>query len=267
MPTATPAQHTLHHTGSIVEVQQLAPLIWAHRCHIPEIAASVHPGQFVHMRITEGSAPLLRRPFSVLDANPRDGTFRILFKVVGVGTQIMTGFRAGDPVDMLGPLGSAFNVPRANKRLLMIAGGIGMVPLYFLAKKLFESRRGIEVDYWFGARDAEEIYLLDDLRQWCNTVVPVSEDAGFEKRGRVTDFANEWGSPNLVLTCGPTAMLREVQRITRDMNFPVYGALESFMGCGLGACLGCVLNTTDAGYERVCTEGPVFDLHRLELGP
>ncbi len=264
MEAATPPLSNRHFRGQVVEAEEIAPRIWVHGYRLPEVARRAQPGQFVHLRLNDGTAPLLRRPFSVLDVYPGDGVARILFKVVGTGTQILAGKRPGDDIDVLAPLGSAFQVPENVRRLTLAGGGIGMVPLYFLAKELTAARPGIELDYWFGARSAEEVYLLEDLRQWCKRVEAVTEDGSAGRKGRLPDYAQEWRGADMIATCGPIPMLRAIQATTADWPVPVHAALESFMGCGLGACLGCVLDTVD-GFERVCTEGPVFDLRRLNL--
>lgn len=254
----------LHCIGEVVEVRQLAPRIWIHGYRMPVASRTARPGQFVHLRVNEGTAPLLRRPFSFLDLYPEEGIARILFKVVGTGTEILAGKRVGDRIDALAPLGSSLVVPPGVRRLVLVAGGIGMVPLYFLAKELKSSRPEIRIEYWFGARDAEEIYLTDELRAMCQRVEVVTDDGSAGRKGRTPDSAAQWQGADMVLACGPIPMLRAVQKATWDWDTPVHAALESFMGCGLGACLGCVLETVD-GFERVCTEGPVFDLRRLKL--
>ncbi len=262
--SAAPVLSNRHFIGKVVEAEEVAPEIWIHGYRLPEVARHAQPGQFVHLRLNDGTAPLLRRPFSILDVYPGEGVARILFKVVGTGTRILAGKRPGETVDVLAPLGTSFRVPENVRRLVLVAGGIGMVPLYFLSRELSAARPGIEIDYWFGARSGQEVYLLEDLRQWCRRVEAVTEDGSAGHKGRVPDHASEWRDADMIAACGPIAMLRAVQDVTADWPVPVHAALESFMGCGLGACLGCVLDTVD-GFERVCTEGPVFDLRRLRL--
>jgi len=253
-------------TGRVLEARRLAPSIVVQRYELPGVAERARPGQFLHVRIGDGTAPLLRRPFSILDADPATGTCRILFKVVGTGTRLLALWREGDAVDALGPLGSAFAVPAGVRSIVMVAGGIGMVPLHFLAKEIAASREGVVIDYWFGSRSVDEIYLLEDLAAWCRRVEPVTDDGSIGRKGRVTGFAAEggWRDADMIVACGPTPMLAALQRLAAPWDVPVFAAMENFMGCGLGACLGCVVDT-DKGYERVCTEGPVFELKRLKL--
>ena len=253
-----------HHVGHVVQVRQLAPRIWMHTYHLPEIAPLARPGQFLHVRVHDGTAPLLRRPFSILRVDRDAGNVSILFKVFGTGTQILCGKRDGDPIDVLGPLGSSYTPPEGTGSLTLAGGGIGMVPLFFLSEELRRAGSSIRISYWFGARDREEIYLVEELRSLTDQLELVTEAGELGRAGRVPDYMDEWRETDAIFACGPNPMLRAIQRGTRDWPQPVHAAMESFMGCGLGACLGCVLET-DAGYERVCTEGPVFDLRRLNL--
>jgi dihydroorotate dehydrogenase electron transfer subunit len=261
---------SLQHFPELVDTQRLSPLIVAHTYHAPEVARHARPGQFVHIRVSEGTAPLLRRPLSILDVDRARGNFRILFKIVGVGTRLLADKSRGDRLDLLGPLGSTFPDLSAHRTMAFVAGGIGMVPLYFQARELAEAAApgaAPAIDYWFGARSHEEIYLLDDLRRYCRRVEPVTDDGSLGQQGRVTALAEpHLAGVDAVLSCGPNAMLADLQRRMAGApalaGITALAAMESFMGCGLGACLGCVITTT-SGYERVCTEGPVFELHRL----
>jgi dihydroorotate dehydrogenase electron transfer subunit len=255
----------LLHDAPLVNSVQLAPSIWVHEYEAPVIAEHARPGHFVHIKVSQDTAPLLRRPLSILDTNAEKGTFRIVFKVVGAGTQILAGKRIGEVGDILGPLGTCFEPETYGKKLVFVAGGIGMVPLYYLAKELKKSGQNpdIEIDYWFGARSADEIYLLDELRQWCCRVEPVTEDGSLGKKGRVTHFAeSDFQHAETIITCGPNPMMADLQRRVVDWSMTKIASMESFMGCGLGACLGCVVPTQD-GLQRVCTEGPVFPLDHL----
>jgi len=249
----------------------LSPSIHCHTYLAPDVALHARPGQFVHIRVSGGSSPLLRRPLSILDADRDAGTFRILFKVVGVGTDILAQTAVGTTLDLLGPLGTPFTMPVGEPHLCLVAGGIGMVPLHFMAKELSRlaapSARPGRIDYFFGARSSDEIYLLDDLRQWCDRVDSATDDGSLGYHGRVTALAEPTvRSASAVYTCGPNPMMADLQRRIQAMDFAgrAEAAMESFMGCGLGACLGCVV-TTSRGYERVCTEGPAFALADLRF--
>jgi dihydroorotate dehydrogenase electron transfer subunit len=229
------------------------------------VSEDVSPGQFFMVKGWEGSSPLLRRPFSVSDII--GNCLHFIIKSMGTGTQLITELVKGDRLSLLGPLGRGFVLDREVKRHIMVAGGVGIAPFPLLVKALKKYDRSAEVELLYGDRDIGRLIDTDRLSL---TNIPVSlatEDGSAGRRGLVTDLlsrtlSKEKSEETSIYACGPGAMLKEVQSQLLDCNVPFQFSLESYMGCGLGSCLGCVICTRKDGklsYNRVCREGPVFD--------
>jgi NAD(P)H-flavin reductase len=219
------------------------------------------PGQFVMVRAQSGWDPLLPRAFSLWGAGPGKEV-RVLLKVVGRGTARLAALRAGDEVTVHGPLGRPFEIEPEAKTHLLVAGGIGIVPLLPLAHTL----AGLRTLLLFGGRTsadhpgAPEFAGLAELRL-------ATDDGSAGHRGFVTDLLVEHlrrePSP-AVYACGPDAMLARVAALCREAGVPGRLSLEAPMACGYGVCLGCVVRTAH-GYRRVCAEGPVFPATEVYL--
>ncbi len=242
----------------------------------PAVARSAAPGQFIMVRAGEGLRPLLRRPFSIHKIGYRDTvigvrsktephTIEILYAVVGPGTEILSAKKPGEYLDMLGPLGNGFDfgTPHtAHRTPILIAGGMGAAPLLFLAEKLTQRTRS-KIRVLIGARTREHILCEKEFIR-CGCDVTIATDNGSRGfRGRVTDlFISQLSTVDCrlstIFACGPKPMLKAVSVIAKDRALAAQLSLEAHMACGIGACLGCVINTR-AGYRRVCAEGPVFD--------
>ncbi len=224
------------------------------------------PGQFVMLRISSGSDPLLRRPFGVFslleDERGQVTGITILYRVVGRGTQIMSEFGEGQAVDLLGPLGNGFPAPKEGERTILVAGGMGLAPLNLMALVYPESK------LIFGARDGVEASVIDASKEYGLLPSVVTEDGSEGEKGLVTDLlssALEGLDPASVVvhSCGPMGMLRAVSALMLEMGVKTYVSLENSMACGLGACLGCAVTCTGNGgegeYRFVCSDGPVFE--------
>ena len=236
------------------------------RVHSPQIAAQCRPAQFVHVRCGDGIDPLLLRPFSMLTADPDEGTLDILYQVVGRGTDLLSRRHAGAEFLQLGPLGKSFTVPREPSNLLMVAGGIGIAPLAFLADKMVP--QGHTVTLAAGARTAARHLPADRLAPEIEYVL-ATDDGSAGYHGPVTDLiADYYLWSDAVYICGPWPMLAALDAAYQarawgwNSKKPIQVSLENQMGCAMGVCLGCVV-TTPRGYERVCRDGPVFPLHDL----
>lgn len=228
----------------------------------PDIARRAAPGQFVQVKIDCGDTPLLRRPLSIHDAGK--GTIDLLYAVVGKGTKMLSAKKAGDPLDIIGPLGTGFDLtPAPDAYPVLVAGGMGIAPLYFLAKKLKSKAKIILI----GAKDKKDLISVSGFKKLESRVCISTDDGSFGRKGYVTELLRqELGilkNRRLVIyACGPRPMLKEVARIARQAHIRAQVSLEEHMSCGFGACLGCVVKTTD-GYKRVCKEGPVFDAREI----
>jgi dihydroorotate dehydrogenase electron transfer subunit len=241
---------------------------WRMMLDAPPEYGNARPGQFVTLRFPDGSGPLLRRPFSIHGAVKAAGSavgVELLYKVVGGFTQRLSAMRPGGAVDLLGPLGNDFGVGAAARRVWMVAGGIGVAPLAFLAQRLAE--RGVDMAscaLFMGGRSADDLISAERFAGRGMAVHATTEDGSAGEMGLVTaPLAREAAisPPDVVCACGPMPMLRAVAGIAGARGIPSRVSMETVMACGLGACLGCAVETAgdENGYRHVCRDGPVFD--------
>ena len=204
-------------------------------------------GQFVNIQL-EGR--FLRRPISVCDW--QEGVLTLVYKVVGGGTADMSRLTAGAELDLLTGLGNGFSDGEASQRPLLVGGGVGVPPLYGLAKRL--TAKGLRPTAVLGFNTADEIFLADEFRAAGVDVVIATADGSAGVRGFVTD-AMKGLDFDYFYACGPVPMLHALCGAT-DCDGEL--SREERMGCGFGACMGCSCKTADGGYKRICKEGPVF---------
>ena len=244
----------------------------------PEVCRRAAPGQFVSIRVTDRSL-LLRRPFSIHRVDRRPGwagTVEIVFDVRGLGTDLLARSRQHDPLDILGPLGRPFRLPREPTNCLLVGGGVGAAPLMFLAEELRD--HGHRVDFILGARTQEHLLRLIEAKRVALTVTVTTDDGSAGVRGLVTDVIGDTvraTDARVVYACGPVAMLRSVAVMCAQMRLPCQVAWEEIMACGFGACLVCAVpvrvDKRNRGEEdgegwawaRCCVEGPVFSASRI----
>ena len=240
----------------IISSSEVLPDIHLVRVEDPEIAKAAKPGQFVMVRC--GDDNLLRRPLSIHQV---DGDkLALLFNVVGRGTSWLSQRVKGESLDLFGPLGNGFVINPAAKNLLLVAGGIGIAPLCFLAQEA--ANRGQSVRFLIGAATASQLCPEDLLPKACEHVC-TTEDGSSGKAGMITDIVPEHiGWAEQVLACGPAAMYRTMAQMPELENKPVQVSLEVRMGCGAGVCYGCTVKTT-GGLKQVCRDGPIFNLNEI----
>lgn len=225
-----------------------------------EIARAARPGQFVNILPGGGTDPLLRRPFSICTVDRAAGTFTVLIKIVGPGTHLLGQMPPGTLVDMLAPLGLAFEwEPRG--RMLLVAGGVGVAPLLLLSQEVREqapSPGGPEIIFCYGARTAGDFVLLDRITPLVDQLVLTTNDGSRGTKEFVTEAAERYFAPGVsIFTCGPNPMMNDLLTRMRRRGLEGQVSLENQMGCGIGACQGCVV-TTRQGYRRICCDGPVL---------
>jgi len=227
----------------------------------PQLARCIRPGQFVHVRVSESLQPFFRRPFSVYRARRQ---VEIVYEVIGPGTRLLAQKQTGDRLDILGPLGNAFQWPGGRiKQAVMIAGGIGIAPFMILSD--FLKDKNVDLLLLYGARNGDYIYDLKEFQRNRCRVFVATEDGSVGKKGRVSSLysAIETDPDHTMLyACGPRPMLADVQRFAARHGLNGQASCEEVMACGVGACRGCVIKTT-RGYKTVCEDGPVFDLQEL----
>ncbi len=215
-------------------------------------SAVIAPGQFVEIFL-EGF--FLRRPISVCDCNGQ--SLRIVYKVVGQGTEKMSRMDVGSQLDMLTGLGRGFSVDKGGAFPLVIGGGVGVPPLYMLARRLIEN--GAQPTAVLGFNSADEVFFTEEFRALGVRVILCTADGSAGVRGFVTDVLP--GGSSFAYACGPLPMLHALQRVL-PQELGAEFSLEERMGCGFGACMGCSIQTRD-GAKRVCKDGPVFPRETL----
>lgn len=252
--------------ASVIANEKIANDVFVIRLEEPDQARDVKPGQFVHLRCGTAHDPLLRRPLSVLRTGasainrlPAEH-YEVLYDVVGRGTEIFSRLRPGDLVDVLGPLGRPFQIERTTRRLLLVGGGVGIVPLVALAEEAI--RRDVAVTLLCGFRDSSKVFPADRLPAEVEYLI-ATDDGSAGHNGYVTTLVPEYVTwADQICACGPVPMLKALGKLERPGRLPVQIAMEERMGCAMGVCLGCVIPTR-RGPRRVCRDGPVFDLAEL----
>jgi len=228
-------------------------LLWL---QAPEIAGVAQPGQFVMVRCGDSHDLLLRRPFSIHRV-ANGGQIALLFNIVGRGTEWLARCKKGDPLDLLGPLGRGFSLQPASRRFLLIAGGIGIAPLVFLAEKGLN--QGGSIRLLIGAPNAASLYPRSLLPPSIDPVT-ATEDGSEGRKGMITELISDFvNQADQVFACGPASMYKSMAAQGCLTGRPVQISLEVRMGCGLGACYSCTIKTKK-GLQQVCRDGPVFEL-------
>jgi dihydroorotate dehydrogenase electron transfer subunit len=262
--------------AEVLRQERLAPNCLRMTLEVPR-EEPVAAGQFCHIRVDRTHDPLLRRPFSYWDVtHPRKGLSHatLVYAVVGKATEILAGKPPGSRVGYLGPLGNGFD-PNPAQTLVFVAGGVGIVPFYHLARQALSRKPKPRVLLLFGGRTETLLYGIDDFAPLGVRVRAATEDGSRGVKGLVTDLL-ERELPGLdreglrLCVCGPDRMTEAVVRIARREGLPCEVSLERRMGCALGACGACVTRVTgdegaESRYSRACCEGPVYDASRLVL--
>ncbi|MFA5055908.1 MAG: dihydroorotate dehydrogenase electron transfer subunit [Dehalococcoidia bacterium] len=239
---------------SNAEVMPNIYLLWA---KAPSVAKAAQPGQFVMVRASGTNDRILRRPLGVHRMNDK-GEIALLYEVVGAGTEWLAQRKKGEHIDILGPMGRGFSVD--SKRLLLVAGGVGIAPLIFLAERSVSDGR--QVTLLFGAKTAKQVYPKKLIPAGVD-FIPVTQDGLIEKKGMVTDVLSELiDDTDQVFACGPADMYKAMSQMKILKGRRIQVSMEARMGCGFGLCNGCSIKTRH-GMKRVCDEGPVFELDEL----
>lgn len=252
-------------TAAILSQEQLAEGIYSMWIHTEAIASQAVPGQFINVYTRDG-AKLLPRPISLCEIDGEGKRIRIVYRVAGEGTREFSRCKAGDMVDILGPLGNGFPLEEgAGKRVLLIGGGIGIPPMLEAARRL-EGDKTIILGY----RDSQT--FLQEEFQALGTVFTATEDGSIGVKGNVLDaIRHENIQGEIIFACGPTPMLRGVKEYAAEHNMGCLLSLEERMACGIGACLACVCQSREIdGHsqvknKRICKDGPVFWAEEVEL--
>lgn len=252
-------------------------------------------GQFYMIQVGNTLDPLLKRPFSIF--RYKNNSLKFLYRIRGKGTQCLSGFKQGDTIQLVGPLGNGYQLPDGN--FIAVAGGIGIASIFSLLERCKK-----KAYLFYGARNKKELLMLNEAKKLSHKIFISTDDGSEGRKGFLTESLKDFldmqlCTPSIVsppseiktdfkiYACGPTAMLKEISSIASDRKIKCYVSLEEHMACGIGACLGCVLKgkgpakptplsecvnkekeqtTQDWVYKRICKEGPVFDAEDIAWG-
>jgi dihydroorotate dehydrogenase electron transfer subunit len=262
--------------GIVVSNKKIKSIYYLLGIDCPPIAERIKPGQFVMVKVSDDNSPLLRRPFSVYRSYPvghpekrKRGYLFIQYKEVGKGTRKMTALEKGQGVSLIGPLGNGFTLPplSSSRNTILIGGGMGIVSLYPLIEAFGEGRCSV----FIGGKTQHDILCVDDFEKFNPNIFIATEDGSMGYEGTVIDLflsrrkGIRRNEKYYLYACGPAAMLRALAEAIRGKNFIAHASLEARMGCGFGACWGCVVKTKHPKrpYQRVCKDGPVFRLEDI----
>ena len=258
--------------GLLLSVENLGERLFRLKIHSPSVSKKALPGNFCHLRVNESYYPLLRRAFSIHQVEKEKNNFELLFKVVGPGTQTLSEKKPGEKIDLLGPLGNSFSLPAKDENAVVLAGGMGIAPLFYLINSLLTRKFNPEkITLFFGVKRKDEYLLINEIVSTGIKFHLATEDGSSGYRGMITElFIQELRSRRFkakrtkFYACGPNPMLQKVSEISRKFKLDCQVSLENHMPCGIGACMGCVVKTSE-GYKRVCKDGPVFDAREVIL--
>lgn len=255
-----------HVTAKVISQKEIKNGCFRMKLEAPAIAKEAGPGQFLHIRCSTSADPLLRRPLSIHRIGA--GHLEVLYNVVGKGTKLLSRKTPGDKIDLVGPLGNGFKISNNKKTVkMLVAGGMGVAPLLGLAEELsrqVKAKKGIIVI--LGAKTENHILCEKEFKKLGAAVHIATEDGSRGKKALATKLAEEviksqgcrWGNVT-VYSAGPMAMVKALCGLMKGCSLDSQVSLEERMACGLGACLGCAVDT-QAGYKRVCKDGPVFSM-------
>lgn len=242
-------------TAKVVRQQQIDEGIFDMELSFPKGAALAKPGQFIAMYCNDKSK-LLPRPISICGINPEEGTLRVVYRVAGEGTKEFSEMKAGDTLEVMGPLGNGFTMK--DEKAIIIGGGIGIPPMLELAKQL-KAEKTVVLGY------RTSTFLKDEFEEVCDVVV-ATEDGSQGAKGTVIDAIEKYGVEGKVIyACGPMPMLKALAAYAEEHGMEAQISLEERMACGIGACLGCICKSkskdhhTNVNNTRICKDGPVFD--------
>jgi dihydroorotate dehydrogenase electron transfer subunit len=260
-------------SAEIVQNREMAPQYFLMTLNLPPTFLSPCPGQFVMVRTKDRQPPFLGRPFSVYNfyRDKKVLMMELLYRIVGQGTRTFSRLKPGDELEVLGPLGRGFKIDERNSRIILVAGGIGVAPLSFLASYVRRevAGRSLKIACYVGARSLSDLVGIDRLEAMCSEIFVSTDDGSRGYRGQVTGLFEihlnaRHGDIPAIYTCGPYLMIRQLAHMLEGTSAFCQASMEERMACGIGACLGCAIpvksqNNGDL-YKRICKDGPVFDI-------
>ena len=251
--------HMKQKQAEIISQKEIAPDIYDMVLSFPEGAREAKPGQFIAMYCNDGTK-LLPRPISICGIDGEKGTLRVVYRIAGEGTKQFSFLKAGDTLEVMGPLGNGFTMKE--EKAIIIGGGIGIPPMLELARQL-KAEKTVVLGY------KDQLFLKEEFDEVAEVKV-ATEDGSVGTKGTVLDAIKEAEVTGAVLyACGPMPMLRAQAEYAKEHQMEAQISLEERMACGVGACLGCICKTkekdhhTNVNNSRICKDGPVFDAREV----
>jgi dihydroorotate dehydrogenase electron transfer subunit len=251
--------------------EQIGKDIWRMEFRSAPLASLAKPGHFLMIHLGRRTKdPLLRRPFSI-HAILDNHRVQVLYRIVGTGTSLLSTLKQGDSISAIGPLGNSFPPPAQGEEAVLVAGGMGIAPLYFLAQVL-QSKQGSTATVLLGFSTSEEVVCSDELKNLGVRLSLATEDGSQGSKGLVTDLLDQhlrhgMTAKPIIYACGPTPMLKKVAQQAATFHLRCSVSLEGYMACGLGICLGCAVKAShnpQKVYHYVCQDGPVFPAETID---
>ena len=257
--------------AKLLKKEELKPEIFKFSVQADEIVNTARPGNFIEIRVNDDIEPFLRRPISIYNMDKEKGILEFIFQVKGKGTTILAKRNEGEAIDIVGPLGFGPFKYSNFENLGIIGGGIGVFPLYELAKSAKNENKNVNT--YLGFRNKDLVVLENEFKQVSNQLTITTDDGSYSQKGFAIDFLKkdiEAGKIDSIYACGPLPMLRAVRELALEKNIPCQISLEERMACGLGVCLGCAVKTAKSSkeapeYWHVCKAGPVFQAKDVEI--
>ena len=257
--------------AKLLEKIKLKENIYHFKVEAPQIVNIAKPGHFIEIRVSKNTEPFLRRPISIHNIDKEKGILEFVFQVKGEGTKILSEKSIGELIDIVGPLGSGTFKYDKYQNLAIIGGGIGIFPLYELAKSAKDDNKDISM--YLGFRNKDFVLLEEKFKSISDNFILTTDDGTYGKKGFAINYLEkdiDEGKIDCIYACGPLPMLKAVRELAIKKDIPGQISLEERMGCGLGVCLGCAVKTAKSPketpeYWHVCKGGPVFQAKDIDL--
>ncbi len=257
--------------AELVKKEQLKPDIFKFSVKAPTIVKEAKPGNFIEIRVSETTEPFLRRPISIYNLDRENGILEFIFQVKGKGTEILAKREVGKTIDIVGPIGYGTFKYGNYQNIAIIGGGIGVFPLYELAK--CAKADGKKVTTYLGFRNKDFVVLEEEFKNTSDELILTTDDGSYAEKGFAIQYLEkdiQAGKVDSIYACGPLPMLKAVQKLAMEKDIPCQISLEEKMACGLGVCLGCAVKTAKSPkdapeYLHVCKAGPVFFAKDVEI--
>lgn len=257
--------------AELVKKEQLKPDIFKFSVKAPSIVKEAKPGNFIEIRVTDQLDPFLRRPISIYNLDRENGILEFIFQVKGKGTELLAKREEGKTIDIVGPIGYGTFKYDDYENIAIIGGGIGVFPLYELAKSAKVDYKNVTT--YLGFRNKDFVVLEEEFGKVSNKLILTTDDGSYAEKGFAINYLEkdmEAGKVDAIYACGPLPMLKAVQKLAIEKEIPCQISLEEKMACGLGVCLGCAVKTAKSPkdapeYWHVCKAGPVFNAKDVEI--